>query len=406
MVSFVIMGLCGILANILIGHFFDTVTLGIFNQVWAFYIFLSQLGAYGIHYSVLKFIAEVHEDMARTKVIALSAIVLAVVFASVLTAFSCLAPPVLESMFKSPELAEAWMFAVPGLWFFCINKVLLAIINGRLQMKTFAVANSSRYIILVFGILVMAQLKLPRSQIPMVLSVAEGVMFVGLVAHLQSIFRPVARAEFTAWIRSHLSFGTRSFVSGALMELNTRVDIIVLGFCSSDAAVGIYSMAASVAEGFAQIATVLRNNFNPIITRLYYEGKLEELSRQLRRGRNLFYISMFPASLLAIGVFPFFIEYVVRNNDFIEGWWPFTFLVGGVFAASGYLPFIMIFLQAGRPLLHTIFQSTVVVVNFALNLALVPVLGAKGAGLATGLSFVFMAAGIGVLSNRRLQIRI
>src|SRR5690349_7530199 len=49
--SFVILGLSGVLINILIGYAYDASALGVFNQVFAVYIFFSQLAVGGIHLS-------------------------------------------------------------------------------------------------------------------------------------------------------------------------------------------------------------------------------------------------------------------------------------------------------------------------------------------------------------------
>ena len=50
-----------------------------------------------------------------------------------------------------------------------------------------------------------------------------------------------------------------------LIELNTKVDILMIGFFMGDYNVGIYSFAALFGEGFYQLLIVLQNVLNPFI---------------------------------------------------------------------------------------------------------------------------------------------
>ena len=65
-----------------------------------------------------------------------------------------------------------------------------------------------------------------------------------------------------------------------LIELNTRVDIIMIGIFMSDEKVGIYSFAALFAEGFYQLLIVLQNIMNPIMARQFSNSKLNEFYEQ------------------------------------------------------------------------------------------------------------------------------
>ena len=53
-------------------------------------------------------------------------------------------------------------------------------------------------------------------------------------------------------------------MSGILTEVNTRVDILVLGYFHGDTLVGVYSFAAILAEGFSQLPMVVRRSIDPL----------------------------------------------------------------------------------------------------------------------------------------------
>ena len=61
----VVLGVCGLLLNFVIARVYSPEALGVFNQVFAVYIFLSQVGVWGVNLAVLKFLPE-HHDEPRT----------------------------------------------------------------------------------------------------------------------------------------------------------------------------------------------------------------------------------------------------------------------------------------------------------------------------------------------------
>jgi len=81
-------------------------------------------------------------------------------------------------------------------------------------------------------------------------------------------------------------------------------------------------------------------------------------------------------------------------------------LVGGLVAASPWLPFDMILVQGGLPGSHTLLRLFGVLSNILLNLILIPLWGLAGGALATGTSFVLLTFYLRAMSRRRLDIRL
>ena len=67
----------------------------------------------------------------------------------------------------------------------------------------------------------------------------------------------------------HLSFGSRALFSGIFLEINSRVDILVLAYFLDDSSVGIYSCFAVIGEGIYNLFVVIKNNFSPKLVKLY-----------------------------------------------------------------------------------------------------------------------------------------
>ena len=89
-----------------------------------------------------------------------------------------------------------------------------------------------------------------------------------------------------------------------LIELNTRVDIIMIGIFMSDEKVGIYSFAALFAEGFYQLLIVLQNILNPIMARQFSDFKLDEFYKQFSKLKQNTYKALFFICILSTIFYP------------------------------------------------------------------------------------------------------
>src|ERR1043165_1003245 len=239
LVSYAVVGLCGLALNVLIGRFYDAATLGTFNQVFAAYILFSQFAVGGIHYSALKAMAEHAQDRSVWGAILLGALIPAGLLSLGFAAGFFVSRTAIGAILDSPDVSVGIAWATPGLFFFAVNKVLLGAVNGLRWMKWFAILQALRPILLIAGLVGLTAIQADPSSLPLIFSMTELVILV-----LSAIpFLPACCARTPGlgfWISSHVSFGTRSILSGVLTELNTRVDVLLLGYFSTDRVVGIY----------------------------------------------------------------------------------------------------------------------------------------------------------------------
>ena len=73
------------------------------------------------------------------------------------------------------------------------------------------------------------------------------------------------KKDFFYWIKKHFLFGIKSTFNGVLVEINSRVDILMIGIFLADNDVGIYSISALFAEGFLEIFIVIQKHINQIL---------------------------------------------------------------------------------------------------------------------------------------------
>lgn len=402
--SFVFMAMGGVALNILLLTCYGAETLGAFNQVYAIYILLAQFAAFGLYLSVLRHVSENADDLQVCGQVLSSALALGALIAGLCCLVSYLAAPYAGMVLDSESVASGLTYAIAGLWCFALNKILLAFLNGMRFMRAFALFQIYRFAAMPLFLGLLALLDQPGYISPVVFTLAECSLFMGLMVYILLRF-PISLPG-VRWLRQHLSFGGKSLVGGAVAEANTRVDVLLLGAFCSDKVVGVYSFAAMLAEGIDQIPGIFRVNFNPLVTRHVTSGHLAELRALVRR----FLARYIPLSLLgglaAVFIFPVLVAILAQETEVAGGWWVYVVLLTGVVLRSGYAVFWEIPTQSGYPGYQTLQVTMVLLSNIALNAVLVPLFGMHGAAVATATSLVLSVVYLRLTVYRVLRIRI
>lgn len=397
----------GVLINLIIMRFRGEAALGVFNQVYAFYIVLSQLGVGGLQHSVLKHVSYHQDDRPLCADITTSALllILAITLPLILASVA-LAEPV-GRLLNSQQVALGLQLVAPGLLFFAFNKALINTLNGLRHMRAYAVFRSLRFVLIPLVIVAVVALGLEDAWLALSLTAAEVVLFFALAAYVFGRAVPLrwphkANKHFA----EHISFGARGLLSGILLELNTRVDVLMLGFFTTDATVGIFSFAAIMAEGFAQLPLAVRWNVDPIIGRYFAEGRHDQISALARRIRRVFYPIMVGVGLVAVGVYPLFYRLMTDGVELSASWQVFAIIMLGVTLGAGYRPFSGLLLQGGRPGSYTAFVVGLVSFNVVMNALLIPNFGLYGAATATMMTLGAEALLLVVLARRMFAVRL
>ena len=398
--SLAVLGVSGIALNALIGTLYDESALGIFNQALAAYIFFSQAAVGGLDRSVLKEVAAHAHDAARVRASVAAGLVPALVLAALVTLAFWLARGPIGASLESPGTAEGIAWATPGLFFFALNKVLLATVNGLQRMRAFAVYQALRFVLILAALGGFALLDRERAHaahLAGVFSFAEAGLFLVLALEVWLQCRGPLAAHWREGIRPHLEYGLRSAGSGVLLELNARVDVLMIGWFMTDRDVGIYTFAAMICEGVYQLLVVLQNLYNPILAREIAARRLEELHATIQKAKRRTYLGMLAAGALALLLYPVALALLTDKPGFAESVVPFRWLILGIVLCAGFIPFAQTLLMAGFPGTHTLYMVLTVLINVVGNAILIPRIGLPGAAIATALSMflgVFVLKGL------------
>ena len=403
--SLAILAVSGIVMNLLIARFHGSDALGMFNQVFACYIVLSQFAVGGLQFSVLKHVSHHQDDPEQCAEFVSAACVLIGVLAVTIAGLTFWGAPLVGQILQSPGVALGLRLIAPGLVLFALNKALLMALNGMRHMRAFAIFQALRYLFLILTISVLTLLKYPAHALAFAFTVSEFLLFCGLFAYVNlRLFHLSVSRKLCGRFAPHLSFGMRGVMSGVLSEINTRVDILLLGYFLPDSAVGMYSFSAMWAEGVAQLSLVLRQNIDPILGRHFAQGTTEQIPVIAKKVRMVFYPMMAAIGAIAMAGYPLMLELLTTDPNFREGWGIFGILLAGIVINAGYRPFQGIFLQGGRPGAHTIFVTVLVFANIVLNLLLIPSLGIWGSAIATSSVCIFEGMLLVVMTRQLFNI--
>lgn len=403
----VLLGGVGLGINFGIGKLWGAGALGVFSLVTISFFSFSVLGACGLQYAVLRAVAEAEHDRQRIAATVVGAVIPAVVIAAAATGVYLLLRGTFADL-QGEGVARGMLWVAPGLFCFAINKVLLGVVNGLRRMRAFAIYTSLRYVLLGLALVFARVTDLEGEQLPVIWTFAEGGLLLVLVVEL---FVTVDLAKGTGWqseARRHLTFGVRGVGATLAAEINSKLDVWMLGSVLPNGSplIGIYSLGSQLFEGVTQLAVVVQNNVNPVIARELALGHASKVEDLVSRTRRWFVPAIIGACALGATLYPLVIPWLLDDPTFSAGSWPFAILMLGIALASPYLPFIQLLLMADKPGWHTVYVIGIVGVTAIGTVILIPPWGLIGAATSAAASLVASAILLRTIVRARVGIRL
>lgn len=402
MTSMIFVALSGLIYNTVFILLYDPSTLGLFNQALVYFLMFSQLAVFGIHFSVLKYSSEFADDREKRDKLFTGAIIATLIISIAFTAlFYVLAKAYIY--FSASTVVNMLFFSFPALIFFSINKVLLNFLNGIRSMKAFAVFQSLRYFFIVGVLLVLGLTKVDVEYLMLVYLISEFLLC--LLISIFIIIKKLAKFNFDKkWFKTHIGFGSKIFLGNLVLDVNAKMDILVLGLFVSDYIVGIYSFAIIFADGFYQILIVIRRNYNPLITKYYKENieAFHEMKNKIKKRINI--ISPILAAVVLLGYY--LLCLVLGRAEYLAALIPFAVVLIGKTINGYFIVMGNTLNQTGNPKQETWLNIITILTNIVLNFALIPYLGMMGAAIATAISFFAFSFVLVKLTKTKLGINL
>jgi len=387
-VSFGIVAVAGIFLNIFILKFYNSDVLGKFNFFYAFMIIFSQFCVGGIQFSVLRHSSLYAGDLKKISKIVISAFFLLIIYFTIIIFLYFIFEDLILNLFKIFEEALSIKIVIFSSFIFALNKIFFMCINGLNLIYYLSFFSALRYVALLLSIIIFFFLKIDVSMIIVCFFVSEFVTFLFLFAWF---FFKIGLTKFTNfWIKKHFKFGLQAIFGGALMEINARIDILIIGIILGYNSVGIYSFGSMIAEGFSQLYSVLKGNIDAIFGRNGNKNNML-IYKSVNLMRRIYIPLIICAGLLIIILYrPIFLNIFNLNENFInKSWIVLIILIISMTLVSFLRPFIGLLISLNKPFYFSIIIFGSVLINFILNLVLIPKIGINGAAFATGFAFIF-----------------
>lgn len=400
--SLVVLAASGILINVIIAAFRDAAALGAFNQAYAIYIVASQIAVFGLHYSVLRHAALYDRDAEERGRLLVNASAWSMALGVVAAAVVFAASPLFGLILDSGSVAASAANAAPGLMLFPLNKVLLGYLNGLRHMKAFSLLQSMRYILVMLWVTAVSASPWTFEICTLGFFIAESATALGVCLYLKSRGMFPALRFDAAWTGRHFIFGGKSLLAGIFVELNSRMDVLLVGLFLPDREVGIYSFAAMLVDGLYHVLAFVRINYNPVLVGTLRDREWEGARTLLRQTRTYVLPAAATVALCVAAAFWVLTTYFVPGKDLHLGLVPLGILLAGLTAISVFVPFDNLMLVSGHPGLQTLQHLTLVLSNIVLNVSLIPLLGILGAAVGTALSYICGIVALFFLARRML----
>lgn len=385
-IGFGVQGVSVLFINFLIPILFDIDTLGVFNILLSILILLGQFAGVGIHFSTIKEVSSVSNlSYKNRKLIFINSMIPLMFCGCLVMIIGYLVTPLLYGIYENVGLANYYIL-FPGVLAFAINKNHLALINGKQEYMSYSIYSALRGVLPLLTFVWMIFAGVSGQYIALLITCPELALLIILTIHNLKYFSIKSDCINLKLISKYLNHGFKSFIGTIFIDINTKIDVLVLGIYVTDHFIGIYSLASIVIEGVNQLPIIFRTLINPKITILFETDK-SQLNRFIKKTVNLSYKVFSIFGLLVVLGYFMVVKVLFYGSETFSSLFVILIIMAGVFFYNGYAPFLMIFNQVGRPLLQSYIYIFSFGINLVLNLLLVPIMGMYGAAIATSVSF-------------------
>lgn len=265
---------------------------------------------------------------------------------------------------------------------------------GRVPSQALAQAAAAAVSLSLIGTLaVLGRLTLEGVVAALAVALAVGAVSALLATRVRSLPRPSLGR-----LRTELPYARRSYVQSVTGYLEMRQDVVLLGILGSAAGVGVYSVGVSLAELLIYAPQTLGA---ALMARSLQEDAQSGADLTARTTRLLTAFMLITAGALALVARPLVIA--LFGTQFTQAATVIAVLTPGIVLwgiASQPAAYL-----ASHGRLFPRMSTATLLVNFVLNLALIPVLGPVGAAIATAVSYTVISGYIIRTYTRETQTR-
>jgi len=374
--------------QVLLGRFLGVGAYGLYTIGSTVIDLTARLARLGMGRSLVRFVSLYRVNRENDKV--KGALILALSFSTgfaliVSIILFMLAPLISRSVFHNPSLTNIIRSFCLALPFCVLVRVIAAATRGFKKMKHHAriilFRATANIIIVIVSFFFGFRL---YGAITAFIIAAFLSALLGYYLLLKEFPQLLSRLKPSFEVKRLFKFSLPLYLAGFSYIVLCRTDIVMLGYFLRSQEVGIYRAAVSFASLVVFSLTALNMSFAPRISELYTSNKLIELGKLYKViTRWIFSLSMIGSLLIILfskdllGIF---------GVEFVAGWIALIALASFQLLSASFGSIEVLLQMSGRQNWVLLNNTCMILLNIALNIWLIPLLGILGAGLATGIS--------------------
>lgn len=384
--------------RVVIGRVLSPDGYGEFDVALSVFVLGSTLGAAGFSQGVPRYMAR-FDDTRDVRGAWLTGLTIAVAVSLLIAAALVVgAPLIVPRLFESAEASTLFLLFVVAIPAHVAFRIGVAAIRGQENTLYKILAQNLGYpgirLVLITALLVL-NVGLVATGLGYLAAVVVVTVFTYvLLNRLVSL-----RGEFRFHGREMVAFSAPLVISTVMATLLTQTDTLMLGYFRPSREVGIYGAAYPLARAMTLVLGAFGYMYLPLASRLDADED-ESVERVYEVTTKWVFLLVFPLFTTLV-VFPEVIVTTVFGGDYAAAGTPLIILSVGFFtnAAVGRSRETLSALGATQFVLYS--NAVAFVVNFLLNIVLIPLYGFVGAAVASaGSAITLNAVVFAVLGSR------
>lgn len=379
----------GYLLRIFLSHTLSIEDFGLFYAVSAFIGLFTLVRYLGLNQALAKFIPEflIRKENRKIKSSIIFVLIIQAITILAFTAFVFAFQDSLSSaLFKSDKASAVLILMTLSFFPSMFFTVFQSVFQGYQKLKVYAVIEPARIALTFAFSIIFIQMG------------ASGVALAYLVAatattliFLYSFYRlGITKAEndmSKGLLKKLLKFSIPVFVSSIGLIVITYTDTLVITFFRTLEEVALYQVALPTSQLLLVFSSAIAAVIFPLVSHLYSSRKLPEIERGIGVITFMLLFLLLPFVILLFS-FPEIILGFLFGSEFLLAANTLRILSVGMIFYSLFVVFQTTLDGIGKPLVNTKIMFTMAAINFAFNLALVPVIGIMGSAAAFIISFL------------------
>ncbi|MBN1574390.1 MAG: oligosaccharide flippase family protein [Deltaproteobacteria bacterium] len=397
----------GFMVRIVLARNLTLEDFGFFYAVIAFLGLVGLLKNLGVNQAIIKFIPDflVQKDFGKVKTSILFSLGFSITTSAVVvSALYYFSNEIATGYFKDPNVETVFrIFLV-----FFVVQLLVSSISSIFNafQRPILLSYSGVFINLFFFIPIYFSDKLDISRVAWYYNGVHMVVLVTNIVLLLNVFNifRYQSSGFIPVVKKLIPFGAATTASTIVSHTTMRVDTIFLTYFQDLKTVGIYSVLTPFRTIFKVAGSSISKIFFPMTSELYGQGKTKELINTLKMIQKYIILLMMPFTVVFFAYTEFIIE-ALYGVKFVEGVFAARLIVLASIIQPIYIVNVGTINGLGKPMKNTQIITITGIINFLLNMILIPIWSYNGAAIAVLLNKIIVFAVTNIVIYRLIGFR-